>query len=101
MKKILIILSVLAYSFASCGSSEDKYAIEDALQKEWDNSNSSSAVECNVFSVDVDKVDGNNIYVSYSLRSTYPSGDKKIVEISGAKLTKDNNGNYKVESTGY
>ena len=104
MKKILILLSVLATSFVSCGSSEDKYAIEDALQKEWDISNSSSAVgaiDCNVFSVDIDKVEGNTVFVSYSLRSTYASGDKKTVKLSGAELTKDNNGNYKVESVGY
>ena len=85
-------------------SGEDKYAIEDALQKEWDISNSSSeigAIECNVFSVKVDKVDGNTIYVSYSLKSKYASGDQHIVNLKEAKLIKDKRGNYKVESTGY
>ena len=85
-------------------SNKDRVAIENALQKEWDISNSNSAVgavDCNVFSVKVDKVEGNTVYVSYSLKSEYASGDKKFVKLSGAKLTKDGNGNYKVESTGY
>lgn len=104
MNKIFFILSVLAVSLISCDSGEDEYAIEDALQKEWNISNSSSAigaVDSNVFSVNVDKVEGNTIYVSYNLRSTFASGDKKIVKLSGAKLTKDGNGKYKVVSTGY
>ena len=109
MKKIysaimIVVILVAALSFTSCGSSEDVYAIEDALQKEWDISNSSSAVgavDCNVFSVKVDRVEGNTVYVSYSLKSQYASGDKHFVDLKGAKLTKDSNGNYKVESTGY
>lgn len=109
MKKVystimMLTMIVAALSFVSCGSGEDKYAIEDALQKEWDISNSSSeigAIECNVFSVKVDKVDGNTIYVSYSLKSKYASGDQHIVNLKEAKLIKDKRGNYKVESTGY
>ncbi|UKK75152.1 hypothetical protein L6471_01350 [Segatella bryantii] len=105
MKNLLkTVMVIVAISFCSCGSGEDKYAIEDALQKEWDISNSNSAVgavDCNVFSVKVDKVEGNTVYVSYSLKSQYASGDKKIVKLKDAKLTKDSNGNYKVESTGY
>ena len=104
MKKFLL-LFVIATTLVSCGgSSEDEYAIEDALQREWDISNSSSAVgavDCNVYSVDVEKVEGNTVYVSYKLRSTYASGDKKFVDLSGAKLIKDSNGKYTVESIGY
>ena len=109
MKKLystimLLAMMVATLGFAACGSGEDEHAIEDALQKEWDISNSNSAVgavDCNVFSVKVDKVEGNTVYVSYSLKSEYASGEKKFVKLSGAKLTKDVNGNYKVESTGY
>lgn len=103
-KITMLFVITIGLVFCSCGSSEDKYAIEDALQKEWDISNSSSAVgavDCNVFSVKVDKVEGNTVYVSYSLKSQYSTGGKTIVELHGAKLTKDTNGNYKVESTGY
>lgn len=101
---IMFALMVAALGISSCGSGEDEYAIEDALQKEWDSSNSSSAVgavDCNVFSVKVDKVEGNTIYVSYSLKSKYASGDTQFVKLTGAKLIKDGNGNYTVESTGY
>ena len=109
MKKVYSFLIMLAMTFvvfgiSSCGSGEDEYAIEDALQKEWDNSNSSSvvgAVDCNVFSVKVDKVEGNTVYVSYSLKSKYASGNTQFVKLTGAKLIKDDNGNYTVESTGY
>lgn len=85
-------------------SREDRDALEDALQKEWDISNSSSAVgatKCYVSSVMVDNVEGNTVYVSYNLLSQYASGDKKSVNFKKAKLTKDANGNYKVESIGY
>ena len=101
---MMLAMMFSALFFASCGNGEDEYAIEDALQKEWDISNSSSAVgavESNVFSVKVDKVEGNTVYVSYSLKSKYASGDKKFVKLKEAKLTKDVKGNYKVESTGY
>ena len=108
MKKIyfrisMLFVIIIGLVFCSCGS-EDEYAIEDALQKEWDISNSISAVgavDCNVFSVKVDKVEGNTVYVSYSLKSQYSAGDKKIVKLQGAKLTKGANGKYKVESIGY
>ena len=101
---MIVVIMVAALGISSCGSGEDIYAIEDALQKEWDISNSNSAVgaeDCNVFSVKVDRVEGNTVYVSYSLKSQYASGDKQFVNLKEAKLTKDSNGNYKVESTGY
>lgn len=101
---MMFAMMVAALGLTACGSGEDEHAIEDALQKEWDISNSNSvvgAVDCNVFSVKIDKVEGNTVYVSYSLKSEYASGDKKFVKLSGAKLTKDGSGNYKVESTGY
>ena len=109
MKKVNSLLMMLAMVFialgiSSCGSGEDEYAIEDALQREWNISNASSAVgavDCNVFSVKVDKVEGNTIYVSYSLKSKYSSGNTQFVKLTGAKLIKDGNGNYTVESTGY
>ena len=104
MKKLFLLFSVIVLCTVSCENSEDIYAIEDALQKEWEISNSSSAlgaVDCNVFSVKIDKTEGNTVYVSYCLRSTYSSGDNKTVKLSGAKLTKDSSGNYKVESIGY
>ena len=94
---MLLAMMVAALSLTACCSGEDEHAIEDALQKEWDISNSNSAVgavDCNVFSVKVDKVEGNTVYVSYSLKPEYASGDKKFVKLSGAKLTKDGNGNY-------
>ena len=99
-----LMLAVLMSIITACGSGEDKYAIEDALQKEWNISNSNSpigATECNVFSVKVDKVEGNMVFVSYSLKSVYASGDKKFVELKGAKLLKGANGDYKVIDTGY
>lgn len=102
LNSILFVITI-GLLFCSCGSGEDIYAIEDALQEEWDISNSMSvvgAVDCNVFSVKVDKVEGSTVYVSYSLKSQYAYG-KKIVKFEGAKLTKTSNGNYKVESTGY
>jgi hypothetical protein len=101
---IMLTMMVTALGISSCGSGEDEYAIEDALQKEWDISNSNSAVgavDCNVFSVKVDKVEGDTVYVSYSLKSKYASGDTQFVKLTGAKLIKDGNGNYTVESTGY
>lgn len=101
---MMLAMMAAALSFTACGSGEDEHAIEDALQKEWDISNSNSAigaVNSNVFSVKVDKVEGNTVYVSYSLKSEYASGDKKFVKLKEAKLTKDGDGNYKVESTGY
>lgn len=109
MKKVYLLLMMLTMVFAaleisSCGSGEDEYAIEDALQKEWSISNAKSsvgAIDCNVFSVKVDKVEGNTIYVSYSLKSKYASGNTQFVKLKGAKLTKGSNGNYTVESTGY
>ncbi len=109
MKKVNSLLMMLAMVFialgiSSCGSGEDEYAIEDALQRKWNISNASSAVgavDCNVFSVKVDKVEGNTIYVSYSLKSKYASGNTQFVKLKGAKLTKGSNGNYTVESTGY
>ena len=54
-----------------------------------------------MFSVKVDKVEGNTVYVSYSLKSKYASGNTQFVKLTGAKLIKDGNGNYTVESTGY
>lgn len=109
MKKVNSLLMMLAMVFialgiSSCGSGEDEYAIEDALQREWNISNASSAVgavDCNVFSVKVDKVEGNSIFVSYSLKSKYASGNTQFVKLTGAKLIKDGKGNYTVESTGY
>ena len=101
---MMFTMIAVTVGFSSCGSGEDKYAIEDALQKEWNISNASSpvgAVDCNVFSVKVDKIEDNTIYVSYSLKSKYASGDTKFVELTGAKLIKDGQGNYTVESTGY
>lgn len=103
-KLCILMLAVVMIMLAACGSGEDKYAIEDALQKEWNISNSNSpigATECNVFSVKVDKVEGNMVFVSYSLKSVYASGDKKFVELKGAKLMKEANGDYKVIDTGY
>lgn len=102
--RMMILLLAMPLLMAACGSGEDEYAIEDALQKEWDISNANSpigAVDCNVFSVKVDKMEGNTVYVSYSLKSKYASGDTKFVNLKEAKLTKDSKGNYKVESTGY
>ena len=103
-KLCILMLAVVMIMLAACGSGDDKYAIEDALQKEWNISNSNSpigATECNVFSVKVDKVEGNMVFVSYSLKSVYASGDKKFVELKGAKLMKEANGDYKVIDTGY
>lgn len=85
-------------------NSKDGDALEDALQKEWDISNSSSAVgaiKCYVSNVTVDNVEGNTVYVSYSLLSQYASGDKKSVNLKNAKLTKEANGIYNVEDIGY
>lgn len=51
---MMLAMEFVTLGISSCGSGEDKYAIEDALQKEWNISNASSAVgavDCNVFSV--------------------------------------------------
>lgn len=100
-------MMIAALCFTSCGSSKDKYAIEDALQKEWDIRKSNSvvgAVDCDVFSVKVDKVEGKTVYVSYSVKSQYASRDKHFEhfdKLKDAKLTKESKGNYKVESLGH
>lgn len=101
---MMLAMMITALEITSCGSGEDEYAIEDALQKEWNASNASSdvgAIECNVFSVKVDKVEGDTVYVSYSLKSKYASGNTQFVELKGARLTKNGSSNYTVESTGY
>ena len=101
---IIFIATMMLSLLSACSSSEDEYAIEDELQSEWNLSNSQSAigaVDCNVFSVKVDKVEGNIVFVSYSLKSVYASGDKKFVKLKGAKLMKVGEGKYKVIDTGY
>ena len=100
-----IVLSVVLFSlyFISCGN-KDTPAIEDALQREWTISNMISpvgAIDCNVFSVKVYKIEGDTVFVSYKLKSKYSSGNKIFVEFTGAKLIKDSTGYYKVLSTGY
>lgn len=102
--RIIFIATMMLSLLSACSSSEDEYAIEDELQSEWNLSNSQSvigAVDCNVFSVKVDKVEGNIVFVSYSLKSVYASGDKKFVKLKGAKLMKVGEGKYKVIDTGY
>ena len=101
---LMILMAILLPLVTSCSDNKEVYAIEDALQLEWDISNSQSpvgAVECNVFKVKIDKEEGNIVFVSYSLKSVYSSGDKKFVELKGAKLQKVGEGKYKVIDTGY
>lgn len=85
---MMLAMEFVTLGISSCGSGEDKYAIEDALQKEWNISNASSAVgavDCNVFSVKVDKVEGNTIYGTLQYGSPYSlsySGHSLIATIA-------------------
>lgn len=83
-------------------SDEDLYSIEDALQKEWNVSNASSAVgaeSSNVFKVKKESVSGREVTVSYSLRSTY-GGQKKFVDLHGV-VKKNSDGSWSVVNLGY
>lgn len=83
-------------------SDEDLYSIEDALQKEWNVSNASSAVgaeSSNVFKVKKESVSGREVTVSYSLRSTY-GGQKKFVDLHGV-VKKNRDGSWSVVNLGY
>lgn len=83
-------------------SDEDLYLIEDALQREWNVSNASSAVgaeSSNVFKVKKESVSGNEVTVSYSLRSTY-GGQKKFVDLHGV-IKKNSDGSWSVVNLGY
>ncbi len=60
---LMILMAILLPLVTSCSDNKEVYAIEDALQLEWDISNSQSpvgAVECNVFKVKIDKEEGNS-----------------------------------------
>lgn len=83
-------------------SDDDLYAIEDALQKEWNVSNAMSAVgaeSSNVFKVKKESVSGREVTVSYSLRSTY-NGQKKFVDLHGV-VKKNSDGTWSVVNLGY
>ena len=60
---LMILMAILLPLVSACADNKEVYAIEDALQLEWDISNSNSpvgAVECNVFKVKIDKEEGNS-----------------------------------------
>lgn len=79
----------------------DLNAIEDALQREWNISNATSAVgaeSSNVFNVHLKSIHGNVVTVSYDLRSTY-NGKKKFVSLTGE--VKKENGGWTVVNLGY
>lgn len=83
-------------------SDEDLYSIEDALQREWNVSNASSAVgaeSSNVFKVKKESVSGREVTVSYSLRSVY-GGQKKFVDLHGV-VKKNSDGSWSVVNLGY
>lgn len=83
-------------------SDDDLHSIENALQMEWDISNASSAVgaeSSNVFKVKKESVSGNEVTVSYSLRSTY-GGQKKFVDLHGV-VKKNSDGSWSVVNLGY
>lgn len=83
-------------------SDDDLSAIEDALQREWNVSNSMSAVgaeSSNVFKVKKSSVSGREVTVSYSLRSTY-NGQKKFVDLHGV-VKKNSDGSWSVVNLGY
>lgn len=83
-------------------SDEDLSAIEDALQREWNVSNAMSSVgaeSSNVFKIKKESVSGNEVTVSYSLRSTY-SGQKKFVDLHGV-VKKNSDGSWSVVNLGY
>lgn len=72
------------------------------MQREWDISNASSAVgaeSSNVFKVKKESVSGNEVTVSYSLRSTY-GGQKKFVDLHGV-VKKNSDGSWSVVNLGY
>ncbi len=83
-------------------SDDDLYSIEDALQREWNVSNASSAVgaeSSNVFKVKKESVSGREVTVSYSLRSVY-GGQKKFVDLHGV-VKKNSDGSWSVVNLGY
>lgn len=83
-------------------SDDDLYAIEDALQREWNVSNAMSAVgaeSSNVFKVKKESVSGREVTVSYSIRSTY-NGQKKFVDLYGV-VKKNTDGTWSVVNLGY
>lgn len=83
-------------------SDDDLYAIEDALQREWNVSNAMSAVgaeSSNVYKVKKSSVSGREVTVSYSLRSTY-NGQKKFVDLHGV-VKKNPDGTWSVVNLGY
>lgn len=83
-------------------SNDDLYAIENLLQAEWDISNASSLVgaeSSNVFKVKKESVNGKEVSVSYSLRSTY-NGQNKFVDLHGI-VRKNSNGSWSVVNLGY
>lgn len=79
-------------------------AIENALQYDWDKfnrENYSGVVSCNVFNVKITSSYGDNATVSYTLRSTSYTGKKTFVNFKEAKLTKNPDGGFSVDSYGY
>lgn len=80
----------------------DIYAIEDALQREWNISNAMSSVgaeSSNVFNVKKESSNGSEVTVSYTLRSTY-NGQKNFADLHGV-LSKNSDGSWKVVNLAY
>lgn len=80
----------------------DIYAIEDALQREWNISNAISSVgaeSSNVFNVKKEGSNGSEVTVSYTLRSTY-NGQKNFAYLHGV-LSKNSDGSWKVVNLAY
>ena len=104
MKKVLLLfLSVLTASFVSCDRDVDKQAIQAALQAQRDvpllDAEALGHIKYRVYNVKVDSVEGNSIFVSYSVAMDF-YGSASESRYSGAEVTRDWLGNYEVRWIG-
>lgn len=104
MKKVLLLfLSVLTASFVSCDRDVDKQAIQAALQTIRDEplvpGEALGHIKYRVYNVKVDSVEGNSIFVSYSVAMDF-YGSVSESRYSGAEVTRDWLGNYEVRWPG-
>lgn len=104
MKKVLLLfLFVLTASFVSCDRDVDKQAIQDALQAQRNvpllAAEALGHIKYHVYKVKVDRVEGNTIFVSYSVAMDF-YGSVSEYRYSGAEVTRDWLGNYEVKWIG-
>ena len=104
MKKVLLLfLSVLTASFVSCDRDVDKQAIQAALQAQRNvpllPEEALGHIKYLVYNGKVDRVEGNTIFVSYSVAMDF-YGSVSEYRYSGAEVTRDWLGNYEVRWIG-